>query len=171
MTYGQMTLSLWKLGTTHSLYLGLYPNENLVAIPNVIFILCPAVHFNGIFRIGSNFKSDLEIIENSSSISLLNIDPSLKAAPDLNFSKISVSQSDLENKSEQKISSPEPSFNEEFTGTAYSIWSLVNSKHTKSSEIARKQFDAYVVLKIYSEQTHFFKMDEDLERRTQHGTI
>jgi hypothetical protein len=43
-------------------------------------------------------------------------------------------------------------------------WSEMDSNHDEYTELARKNFDAFVVLKIKDNQTELFKMDEDLRK-------
>jgi hypothetical protein len=43
-------------------------------------------------------------------------------------------------------------------------WSEMDSNHDEYTELARKNFDAFVVLKIKDNQTEIFKMDEDLKK-------
>ncbi len=45
-----------------------------------------------------------------------------------------------------------------------SSWSEMDSHHDEYTEIARKNFDAFVILKIQDNQTQVFKMDEDLRK-------
>ena len=45
-----------------------------------------------------------------------------------------------------------------------SSWSEMDSNHDEYAEIARKNFDAFVILKIQDNQTFVFKMDEDLRK-------
>jgi hypothetical protein len=43
-------------------------------------------------------------------------------------------------------------------------WSEMDSHHDEYTELARKNFDAFVVLKIKDNKTELFKMDEDLRK-------
>ena len=52
----------------------------------------------------------------------------------------------------------------ESTQTAYTIWNLIDTNHIQHSEIARKQFDAYAVLRVIDNKTYLYKMDEDLQK-------
>ncbi len=45
-----------------------------------------------------------------------------------------------------------------------SSWSKMGSNHDEYTELARKNFDAFVVLKIKDNQIELFKMDEDLKK-------
>lgn len=45
-----------------------------------------------------------------------------------------------------------------------SSWSEINLNHDEYTTLARKNFDAFVVLKIKDNQTQLFKMDEDLRK-------
>lgn len=53
---------------------------------------------------------------------------------------------------------------QESTQTAYNVWNLIDTNHIQHSEIARKQFDAYAVLRIVEDRTYLYKMDEDLQK-------
>lgn len=49
--------------------------------------------------------------------------------------------------------------------TGQHVWQNLETKHGDFSEIARKNFDAYVVLRVNSQnKTELYKMDEDLEK-------
>lgn len=49
--------------------------------------------------------------------------------------------------------------------TGNHVWQNLDSQHGSFSEIARKSFDAYVVLRVNAQQkTELYKMDEDLEK-------
>ncbi|WP_409477114.1 hypothetical protein [Pseudobdellovibrio sp. HCB154] len=49
--------------------------------------------------------------------------------------------------------------------TGNHVWQNLETQHGSFSEIARKNFDAYVVLRVNSNQkTELYKMDEDLEK-------
>lgn len=52
------------------------------------------------------------------------------------------------------------------------IWQNINSQHEDFSVIARKHFDAYLVLRVTPDQkTELYKMDEDLERENLDKTV
>lgn len=49
--------------------------------------------------------------------------------------------------------------------TGHHVWQNLEAHHSDFSEIARKNFDAYVVLRVTPQQkTELYKMDEDLEK-------
>lgn len=49
--------------------------------------------------------------------------------------------------------------------TGNHVWQNLETQHGSFSEIARKNFDAYVVLRVNAQQkTELYKMDEDLEK-------
>ena len=60
-----------------------------------------------------------------------------------------------------------------FTGTSHhNIWHNIDKQHQDFSIQARKQFDAYIVLKVNSQQkTELYKMDEDLEKEELHSKL
>lgn len=128
--------------------LGLYPPENLVTIPNSIFVLCPPEVMTEITKSEALEPPKFQQVEHSQSLSLLQLDPTIDIPTDLSFSK-------LYKKTETQTQT-------EKSQTGYSVWSLVDSNHNLSSELARKQFDAYMVLKIVENETKVYKMDEDL---------
>ncbi len=128
--------------------LGLFPPENLVTIPNSIFVLCPPSLLNEITETPSSEEIESDLVEHGEPIALLEIDQSITAPTNLNFSNLNINK-------------PENT-NAESTETAYSIWNLVDSNHNSSSELARKQFDAYMVLQIIDTETRVYKMDDDL---------
>ena len=56
--------------------------------------------------------------------------------------------------------------------STYQVWNKITEQHQNFSEIARKNFDAYVVLRINSEEkTELYKMDEDLEKEDLNATL
>jgi hypothetical protein len=49
--------------------------------------------------------------------------------------------------------------------TGHHVWQNLEANHSNFSDIARKNFDAYVVLRVTPQQkTELYKMDEDLEK-------
>lgn len=128
--------------------LGLYPPENLITIPNSIFVLCPPEVMTEITKSEDIDLSKMEKAELSQSVSLLQLDPTIDIPMDLSFSKL-YQKTETQTKSEKSI-------------TGYTVWNLIDTNHNSSSELARKQFDAYMVLKIVDTETKVYKMDEDL---------
>lgn len=56
--------------------------------------------------------------------------------------------------------------------TGQHVWQNLEKKHGDFSEIARKNFDAYVVLRVTPQQkTELYKMDEDLEKEDLDRTL
>ena len=130
------------------IFIGLMPNQRALAIPNSIFILCPPSILNQIILTDENetLEEDIELMpdqDSESNISLLEIDPNISKPLDLNFSNL-------------HKKSPE------MTATSFTKWSQIEDNHQNLSEIVRKKFDGYVVLKLNDGYTSLFKMDEDL---------
>jgi len=135
--------------------LGLLPTEKISIVPNCIFIFCPPMILNLITA-----SQNLEINEDDSLI-LKTDDLSTKSQDlleiDQNISKpININFSNLQNKNTQTA------FQIDTTDTTFSIWNLVEKNHLENSDIVRKKFDAYVVLKIINNVTKVFKLDEEL---------
>jgi hypothetical protein len=45
------------------------------------------------------------------------------------------------------------------------IWEFISERHQEYSFEVKKQFDAFIVLKVSNEKTQIFKMDPDLSRQ------
>lgn len=132
--------------------LGLIPPDQLVSIPNAIFVLCPPYILDEI--IGSKNQAednDTELSDSTNSDSLLQLEPSSSNLVNLDFSKLNMGSADKY-------------INLDMTDPSYSVWNSVNTNHTDNSTLARKHFDAYVVLKILNGKTQIFKMDDDLAK-------
>ncbi len=134
--------------------LGLIPTEKLLSISNAIFVLCPAEILNQIVQLEQSHHeiiTDPETNSEKSSLTktsnILEFDPLITKPTELNFSSITA---DLQKN--------------ETTQTAFSIWNLVDKNHLDNTDIARKHFDAFVVLKIIDDQTEIYKMDDDLAK-------
>ncbi len=144
--------------------LGLMPTEKLLSIANAIFVLCPFEILNQIIKTGQTDEMAIDSETNSekSSITkttnLLEFDPFITKPTELNFSSITA---DLQ-KTDPKFESTAP--HPETTQTAFSIWNLVDKNHLENTDSARKNFDAFVILKIIDDQTRVYKMDDDLAK-------
>ena len=143
--------------------LGLMPSEKLLSVANAIFVLCPVEVLNQIIKTGQTDEMVIDSETNSekSSITkttnLLEFDPLITKPTELNFSALTTEL--------QKVSSEIlPAVHIESTQTAFSIWNLVDKNHLDNTDSARKNFDAFVILKIIDDQTRVYKMDDDLAK-------
>jgi hypothetical protein len=140
-----VAIELWD---EQLIVLGLAPTEKLSLIPNAIFVLCPTNILNQITVTEAKEESkseDFSEKSKSTKTNLLEFDPLISKPTELNFSNL-------------KVAAPQS----ETTQTAFSIWNIIETNHLSNTDIARKNFDAFVVLKIMNEQTSVYKMDEDL---------
>lgn len=144
--------------------LGVAPTDKLLTIPNAVFVLCPPAVLDQIHKMNKAIEADEEKVELESSIKeitstksglLLEFDPAITKPIDLSFANL------RPNNNEPKVTAD----------PAFSIWNLVETKHIQHSDKARKQFDAYMVLKINAEKTQIFKMDDDLVKENLDTTI
>lgn len=141
--------------------LGVQFNEKLLELENVIFVaahpeLMTRLHDEVMSRQTNSETSDLDQLEDllNESVSkdlLDNINLEVEA-PQINFSQLSIDPSEKTNA-------------EEFTNVTdiqnIEFWEYVTDRHDEYSFEAKKQFDAYVVLKIAAGRTKVFKSDED----------
>jgi hypothetical protein len=137
--------------------LGIQYNEKLVAIENHIFILAPPHLLSSISlklfdsNMIKNENSD-EISEDSKSLTESNLDginfdisaPQFKFDPNEMVSVISPSQA-VEKKG--------------------AIWELISERHHEYNFEAKKQFDAFIILKIVQNKINVFKMDQELSKK------
>lgn len=156
----------YAIWDNHLIILGLFPHEKLISVPNVLFVLCPPEILKQAYAtLVENKQSSSENLdaENSHSKSetasnLLSGLHELDSNFRLSISDLQAADTDLTNPSIQldaEIGSGESSQSEV-------VWNKIDQNHNQSSEIARKTFDAYVVLKIKDQKTMLYKMDEDL---------
>lgn len=145
---------------------GLQYNENLVKIENHIFILVkPEVlsfFSSQLFDKNKNQEDELEQLEKSYSQTISRIEglslDTEPPPPNLNFTDIKFDSTVTNFSTTQrkvKVSS----------GDENSVWDFINERHGEYCFEAKKQFNAYIVLKIdNSLNTKVFKMDEDLQK-------
>lgn len=169
--------------------IGLEKNEKLIQIPKAIFILAsPQVLSSFAAKLFSTTASDELISEGTQSgsedsstdaMALLDgIDLNM-AAPTLQFNAASllstgpqqpaavatvtdakVELDDSENHSERSMMLEVAP-----TSSSMSMWDYLSERHDEYCFEVRKQFDAYMVLKIVSGRTQVFKMDTDLQKQ------
>lgn len=167
---------------------GLQYNENLVKIPNHIFILARPEVLNYFSKLIFNntqiLDAEIEELEKSSHQTLskiegLDIDlpPPVIDFKDLSMDTVSDFSAENPLESEQMADIiPLPKLDDALVSTAAeqrnsdepvdenTIWDFINERHEEYSFEARKHFNAYVVLKIsHDNYTQVFKMDRDLE--------
>ncbi|OFZ29634.1 MAG: hypothetical protein A2622_10435 [Bdellovibrionales bacterium RIFCSPHIGHO2_01_FULL_40_29] len=149
-------LQVWD---DHLIVVGLAYNEKLAKIPGCIFIL--AEPFILTF-IGEQIFSDTE----SSQIDQDHLSsPGLKEEPSMldgiDFD-ISAPDFDFSNTTLVKLT-PESNSN--------GIWDYLTERHDEYTFEAKKQFSAFVVLKIINHKTTVFKMDSDLEKKLKNPSL
>ena len=150
----------------HLIVLGLQYNENLVKIENHIFILAkPEVlsYFSKLLFKSQNTEDELEKLERSYSQTVSRIEGlEIDAAPpplDLNFTDIKFDATATNFKNIKRVAEPIQDIAE-----ATNIWDFISERHDEYCFEAKKQFTAYVVLKVNDGKTEVFKMDPDLEK-------
>ena len=150
---------------------GLAPTDKLFSVPNSIFVLCSIDIMNEFASVFNqnmqNFDSSLSEKSNThstlTSSLLTGLELETPAPRDLNFSKIKVdTQTGFANLNEEELN---------HVTRSYSAWNQIEEKHLESSSFARRNFDAYVVLKIIENKTKLFKMDDDLKNENINETL
>ena len=126
----------------HLIVLGIHYQDELVKIPNCIFILTEPLILSYLVDAVSvdALRKNLENIETDSQ-ELAGIDFNT-SVPNINFGKESVTKNDANSE----------------------VWDYLSERHDEYSFEAKKQFSGYIVLKIKSNKTTVFKMDPDLEK-------
>ncbi len=149
----------------HPLVLGLEYQKDILDAQNSIFILChPDI-------LAELIHSEERIYNNDETYSQMSSD-SLEMPAGL---------VEMTNETPSPLTSPlikeasavtsEPSTFSSTTSNR-NIWQNIDSQHQNFSSQARKQFDAYLVLKVNSAQkTELYKMDEDLEKEELHSKL
>ena len=137
---------------------GLHFNENLLSIQNHIFILAPPETLSFFAKCTLNKESivienpDYESESATDKIDILNIDI---GTPSVDFSELSF----VPPIPTSIITTELP-----VTKTEKSIWEFITERHPEYVFEVKKQFNAYIVLKIMNDETKVFKMDPDLEK-------
>lgn len=135
---------------------GIHFNENLLKIQNHVFILAPpdvlSFFAKNIFNPDISENAEEQTEDSFSQIE--GLEAEVKPPP-LAFKDISINTlsnfKPLENEKPKEI-------NEN------SIWDFINERHEEYIFEVKKQFSAYIVLKIEYDFTTVFKMDPDLEK-------
>lgn len=156
----------------HPLVLGLEYQSEVIEAQNSVFILC---HPDIITEL---IQSEERIYNNDETYSQISSDSTEMPAgliemnenQVLSFAKEIAKDNIVAISNEQKQEKNEPT---SFTGTSqHNIWKNIDKQHQNFSMQARKQFDAYLVLKVNSQQkTELYKMDEDLEKEELHSKL
>ncbi len=131
----------------HPLVLGLQYQEDIIEAQKSVFVLC---HPDILTEL---VQSEESIYNNDEAYSQISSDSAEMPA------------GLFEIKEKREIAS--------FTGISHhNIWQNIDKQHQDFSMQARKQFDAYIVLKVNSQQkTELYKMDEDLEKEELHSKL
>jgi hypothetical protein len=154
------------------LVIGLEKSEQLIEVPNCIFLLAPlsvlSVFASKLFSeegVGETSLVSTSLDESDSVSSLPDGIDINAAAPKLSFDTTAL------RKGFQKTTDEKP---KEITASSATppapvvetnLWDYISERHDEYSFEARKQFDAYMVLKIENKHTHVFKMDPDFQKR------
>jgi len=135
------------------LVIGLEKNHQLVEVPNCIFMVAPpsvlaafASHLFSEEGVGETSLVSTSLDELDSVSSLPDGIDINAAAPKLSFDMTSM------------LGPKEPAMET-------NLWDYISERHDEYSFEARKQFDAYMVLKIENKRTQVFKMDPDFQKR------
>lgn len=150
----------------HPLVLGLEYNEEIFELQNSIFVLC---HPDILTEL---IQSEERIYNNDETYSRLSTSDSLEMPAGL-FEMNEAQASPLVQEDVIDSAPQERNESTHLTGTSHhNIWQNIDSQHQSFSMQARKQFDAYLVLKVTSGQkTELYKMDEDLEKEDLHSKL
>lgn len=159
--------SVWD---DHLIVLGLAYNENLAALGNCIFILTSPKTLT--FLNQKLFPQKMEELQDEESHEGTNAsesedyedqkENSLLSGIDFNQKKseINFKNSDLFNHvAKQNISS-----STQIKTESDSLWDYLSERHDEYCFEAKKNFDAYVVLKIVNLKTFIYKMDAEIEK-------
>jgi hypothetical protein len=138
---------------------GLQYSPALVKIPNHIFVLAPP-------RVLSYFANLL--IENKPSMSsfddlneMFGDSPAMDGLSDVQ--PISIDFKDLGSDAVSNVvSRPRKSFGKQ---NETEIWDLVGERYEEYCDESKKQFDAFLILRLNFDLTQIFKMDPDLEKK------
>lgn len=140
---------------------GLQYHQALVKIPNHIFVLAPP-------RILSYFANLL--IENKPSMSNFDDlneifgDSSAMDGLSGDIQPISIDFKDLGSDAVTNVV-PRPRKNYGNKQAESEIWDLVGERYEEYCDESRKQFDAFLILRLSFDLTQIFKMDPDLEKK------
>lgn len=137
---------------------GIHFNENLLKIQNHVFILAPpdilSFFAKNIFNPDISLEQTSEHTEDHSYSQIEGLQPDIQP-PSLVFKDISINT----------VSNFKPIENEKPKElNENSIWDFIDERHEEYIFEVKKQFSAYIVLKIEYDFTRVYKMDPDLEK-------
>lgn len=143
--------------------LGLQYNENLSELDNVIFVAASPELLSQIYLQVQEIQSDSILNDNDLKISADNSLSGLKLDNvDLSISKPKISFASLTGTVDEKTNAEESTNLTDVQNIEF--WDYVTDRHEEYSFEAKKQFDAYLVLKITQGKTKIFKSDTELEK-------
>lgn len=162
-----LPFAIWD---NHLIILGLFPHEKLLAIPNSLFVLCPpellklafASVQKGILKSPENIGAVLSVSNSKVTADIISGLHELDSNFHLNLSNLKLTDIDQTNPSIQIQPNISANYSSESSLDSTGVWTKIDQNHNQSTIIARKTFDAYVVLKIKDHKTSLYKMDEDL---------
>jgi hypothetical protein len=139
---------------------GLQYSHNLLKIPNHIFVLAPP-------RILSYFANLL--LANKPSMSnfddlndMFGESPALDGLSE-DVQPVSIDFKNLSSETVTNVARPRRNYGAKQTETE--IWDLVGERYEEYCFESRKQFDAFLILRLNFDVTQLFKMDPDLEKK------
>lgn len=166
--------------------IGLEKSEKLIEIPKAIFILAPPqildIFANKLFNKSEGESSENSAEESFDENSQAQSDSMLDginfnvAAPKIDFHGASISAG-LNPPASASVPAPVPApevasmmlgtdgDKTRVPASTTSMWDYISERHEEYCFEAKKQFDAYIVLKIVSNRTQVFKMDSDLQKQ------
>lgn len=172
---------------------GIHYNENLVSIPNHIFILAPPEILTFISKKLSNDEENQDD-SNGNSKDKTDLTASGIEGLSLEMKPLSFDFKDLQKNQGSSAHTNTPALSRELTGTnainseltgtksisqftntqalndgprsksEKEIWEFINERHSEYIFEVKKQFTAYLVLKVDYDNTSVYKMDPDLAK-------
>lgn len=153
--------------------IGIHFNENLLKIENHIFILAPPEVLSFFAKTLLNQIS--QNVDDESEISVTKLISEIEGL-DLNIKPPSLGFRELFENTATSAAAIEstqiPTSNDPATAalkikkSENSIWDFINQRHDEYVSEIKKQFGAYIVLKINYDMTRVYKMDPDLENQS-----
>lgn len=149
---------------------GIEYSSKLSEIQNHVFILTPPEILqklsDEIFTKSSSTTNELlnKTTEESTGGKIEGLDLNYKS-PTMNFDSLNVS---TQNTEITQAAAPLATVN---TKGEQSIWEFITERHEENSFEAKKQFSAYIVLKIKDNKTQVYKMDSELKKKNLNESI
>ena len=140
---------------------GLQYSTNLLKIPNHIFVLAsPRIltYFANILLLNKTYSSDLNDIND------LFGEPAAASMDGLT-SDIQPLSIDFKNLSSDTVTNYTPRHRGKAKNNETEIWDLVGERYEEYIFESRKQFNAFLILRLSYDLTQMFKMDPDLEKK------